>query len=554
MDPVSPGAPTRQASLNVPQGSAPPRGAETRLPQWSTQPDSLLFAHTATLDTVFAIGIKAPGRTRGVYRGQWLLDEVTWAGARSDLAVRSGVRVVFVDTLLPIIRAKITSVGALAVIRRLPFVDYVEPAYLPARGLYDDSGCDYPSWSGYTDFAPGPYNDVQPETYRMMNIDRAWSATAGEGVWIGLTDTGVNLYDPGESEFDWRFSTGAVPNRQFRQTATTDGTPGTLCSHGTRMAGVVAAPMNGRSVVGVAYGANLHSVYANNRVWDSDGVDQQQAVRDAAAAGDRVILMAWGVPYFHQALNDEIDYWYGRDVLFVAAAGTSDYFQNNVIFPAEKSDVIAVSAANRDGTRMSNAHYGPELDLISYVDQPTTSPGGFLTSISSSSNATGVVGGVAALVRARYPGWSNLQVTDRLIQMSDTTCGMPKAFHRLVNAAAAVSGFCVSSMHGPTAIHVGGSTPESQSVTIGYDVQVRGGVGPFTYRWVESSSTGPNANITFWSYGGAPRTYLASVNISVTDEGSTLPSALRTETRSVIVTVMDDGYDDPDTCAPPRAC
>lgn len=552
-----PSAPRAAANLNPLQAGVPERGAETRLPQWSTQPDSMLFAHTATLDTVFAVGIKAPGARRGVYRGRWLVDLATWRNAHSSLAGRNGIRLVAIDTLLPIVRLKIPTVEALAAIRKLPFVDYVEPAYFPAANLYDDSGCDYPTWSGYTDTGPYPYSDMQPDTYRMMNIDRAWSATTGEGVWIGLTDTGVNLWDIGNSEFGSWFSSGAVSSRQFRQTSTTGGEPGVACSHGTRMAGVVAAPLNGRSVVGVAYGANLYSVYANDRVWDSDGVDQQQAVRDAGNGGSRVILMAWGVPYFHQSLNDEIDYWYGiRDVLFVGAAGTSNsnLSQNNVIFPAEKSDVIAASAANRDGTRMSDSHYGPELDLIAYANQPTTAAGGGTASISSSSNATAVIGGVAALVRARFPTWTNAQVTDRLIQMSDTTCGMPKAFHRLVNAAAAVSGFCVSSLHGPNAIRVGGTTPESQQVTVWFNVTVRSGVGPYTYRWVGSNSTGSSAPITFWSYGGAPQTYTTSVTVSITDEGSSLPPALRTETRTLYVTVVDDGYWDPDNCAPPRPC
>lgn len=547
--------PKTLASINIVQGDVPERGSETHLPQWSTQSDSALFAHTATLDTVFAIGIKIPGSRRGIYRGRRLVDLTTWTGAHAQLAARSGVRIVKIDTLLPIIQAKIISVEALAKIRKLPFVDYVEPAYLPSPGLYHTNpGCDYPSWSGYADTGPSPYNDVQPETFRMMNIDRAWSVTTGQGVWIGLTDTGVDMSDF-QSEFSPQFFTGAVPGRQFRQTATTGGVPGAVCSHGTRLAGVVAAPLNGRSTVGVAYGSNLHSVYANDRVFDTDGVDQQQAIRDAGSWGDRIILMAWGVPFFHHALNDEIDYWYGRDVLFVAAAGTTDYYQNEVVFPAEKSDVIAASAANNDGTRVSDAHYGPELDLIAYAhDQPTTTRSQAIASINSSSNATGIIGGVAALVRARFPYWSNAQVTDRLIQMSDTTCGMPKAFHRLVNAAAAVSGFCVGNMHGPTAIGVGGTTQESQSVTIWYSVQVRNGVGPYSYHWVRSNSTGPSAPITFYSYGGAGGYRTTSVTVSITDEGSSLPPALRTETRQLFISVNDRGYWDIDNCAPPHPC
>jgi len=109
--------PRVSASINIQQGEVPERGSETHLPQWSTQPDSILFAHAATLDTVFAIGIKAPGSRRGVYHGGPLVDPTTWTGARAQVAARYGLRIVTIDTLLPIIRAKITNVEALALIR-----------------------------------------------------------------------------------------------------------------------------------------------------------------------------------------------------------------------------------------------------------------------------------------------------------------------------------------------------------------------------------------------------------------------------------------------------
>jgi len=76
----------------------------------------------------------------------------------------------------------------------------------------------------------------------------------------------------------------------------TDGTSGQVssaCSHGTRMAGVLAAPMNGYGVVGVAWKSSLASVRQAGRIWDVNSYDAQQAIRDAAVRGSTVIVMAW---------------------------------------------------------------------------------------------------------------------------------------------------------------------------------------------------------------------------------------------------------------------
>lgn len=361
-----------------------------------------------------------------------------------------------------------------------------------------------------------------------MRIDRAWAYSTGENVWIGLTDTGAdeNQYDLGPG-----FSSGQSTNRLIWRT-NTDGTSGqntSACSHGTRMAGVLTAPMNGYGVVGVAWRSNLASVRQAGWIGDVNSNDAQQAIRDAAVRGSTVILLAWQSFDFNNAIHNEIQLWYHNyDRLFVGAAGTSECFlsQNNVFFPAEMIEVLAVSAAEWDGSRPCASHYGPELDVIAYHDQPTTgsaSWGQTPVQVKESSNASAVVAGVAALVRSRYPSMTAPAVMSRIWSTSSTACGMPPAWHRLVNAEAAVGGICVVDglISGPSSISF--IDPDPSVKYANYSVTVTGGIGSIEYSWREGTETTATHTHTFVDPG---YDYAAPVEVAIRDAGTGNPGLL----------------------------
>lgn len=458
------------------------------------------------------------------------------------------------DTLIPWSRVRLSSPQMLATLRALPFVAYVEPAYIVPRQIpFWASGCEYDEWT--RDFDRTPSGDILPVTYKWMRIDRAWAYSAGESVWIGLTDTGADeaQYDLGSG-----FSSGQSTNRSIWRT-NTDGTSGQVswaCSHGTRMAGVLAAPMNGYGVVGVAWKSNLASVRQDGWVGSVDATDAQQAIRDAAVRGSTVILMAWQSWDFSNAIHDEIQLWHypPNDRLFVGAAGTSPcpWSQNNVFFPAEMNEVLAVSAAEWDGSRPCSAQYGPELDVIAYHDQPTTgsAPWGQVpVQVKESSNASAVVAGVAALVRARYPLMNAPAVMDRIRTTAHDACGMPHSWHRLVNAEAAVGGLCLVGglISGPSSISFDGPEP---GVEYGnYSVTVTGGNGPIEYSWREGTEIGTTHTHTFLDPGWD---YTAHVDVIVKDAGATNPAFTF---RKLVYVYSASGSGTPCTPEPPAvAC
>jgi len=261
-----------------------------------------------------------------------------------------------------------------------------------------------------------------------------------------------------------------------------------------------------------------------------NGNDQQQAIRDAVNGGSSVVSMAWTTQYADNAVNDEINYdYYARDVLFVGAAGTSwaDLGQNNVLFPAEKWEVLAVSAADYDGTRDNNSHYGPELDLVSFHPIASVGPpgGSPLDEIANSSSATAFVTGVAALVRAQYPWMSNRQAMDRMIATACTNCQLWSAFQPVVNAEAAVGGLCQFFVNGPQIVEFWDESPQCQ--TVAYNVVHTGGVGPFAYQWNWGDNGTPtNAQSMQQTFCRPPTRDDdgASVTVNLTDQGVSAPA------------------------------
>jgi serine protease len=507
----------------------PERGADIKgAKQWADEPDSVLWAAANKVGNAFAIGVKTPGTRRGIYRATRIVDQSVWLQAPEILGRQAGVEIYKVDDILPLIKAKITDYSTFVRVRRLPIVDYIEPALIAYSELRlsSTSGCDYPGHHN----PPGAnesYGDFIPSTYSYSKVNWAWyyAPEAGAGVTIGLVDTGV---DQNVSELGSSFSSGLSTGRWFTQTSTIGGGSVT-CSHGTRMAGVMAAPRNGVGAVGVAYRANLYSSWGQNSVASDNGIDQQQAIRDAVNGGASVVSMAWRTGYASYAVDDEINYnYYNRDVLFVGAAGTTwaDLSQNNVLFPASKWEVLAVSAADYDGTRDNQSHYGPELDLVSYHPIATVgAPGWAVDEIANSSSATAFVTGVAALVRARYPWMTNRQAMDRMVATAGLACRHYSVFGPIVNAEAAVGGMCELFVNGPPLVEFYDESPQCQTVT--YSAVHTGGVGPFSYQWNWGDYGTPTNTQSIQQTFCRPATSVddnAYVYFDLTDQGVAAPT------------------------------
>lgn len=442
--PTAPDAPAASAA----QDPQVPSRSRQRPGTLADLPDAELWRYVAAGEGRAAVGLKAPGANRGVYRGRVLVGASDWSRGRAAVAAQRGVTLLRADTLLPVMEVRLDGPAALAAIRKLPFVDYVEPVFgdpMPQQ-FAGVGGCGWGSaWTGDRQYTSS--GDVYSQRWTAMNIPAAWTLSSGAGVTVGLTDTGISA---NQAQLLSQFATGESTGRTVRLFYLTHlGSAYDDCGHGTRMAGIIAAPRDGRSVGGVAWKSNLISVRQASGVAAVSASDAAGSVRAAAQNGSQVVVMAWESLNWLWQVSDEIEYWhYNRPILFLGAAGTSGcgdgILDSNVIFPADMPEVVAVTGITYPGGGIPcGIHYGSDVELTAYLSVPSTGQyTADVVEMGGSSNATAVMGGIAALVWSRNPAMTRDQLRARLQQSGAYYPSRhSKEGYGLVNALKAVRGY-----------------------------------------------------------------------------------------------------------------
>ncbi len=210
----------------------------------------------------------------------------------------------------------------------------------------------------------------------------------GTGVKVAVIDTGIDythedLNDNYKGGYDFVFND---PNPFDNYN-----------SHGTHVAGIIAAERNGIGVVGVAPNASLYAV----RVLDSAGfgnVGWVIAGIEWAVENDMdVVVMSFGTSEDSQSLRKACRNASDAGVLLVAAAGNTD--DGNVTYPARYDSVIAVTATYLNNSRASFSPIGPEVELaVPGVNIMSTVRGDGYGNLSGTSQAAPHVAGTAALI------------------------------------------------------------------------------------------------------------------------------------------------------------
>jgi subtilisin family serine protease len=191
---------------------------------------------------------------------------------------------------------------------------------------------------------------------RMVEANPVWAATRGEGVRVGIIDTGIDVEHPDLAAAfagGWDFiHEDAIPEEEAI---------GQGYAHGTRMAGVIAAADNAFGVVGVAPGVALYAL----KVFPQSG---------GARTSDIIRALQWAVANHLDVVNcsfggddpSELEaeaYQAARDanVLVIAAVGNDG---THVRYPAAYASVAGVSAVDRSGSHATFSNRGAEVDLV----------------------------------------------------------------------------------------------------------------------------------------------------------------------------------------------
>ncbi len=236
----------------------------------------------------------------------------------------------------------------------------------------------------------------------------AWSTTKGAGVTVAVVDSGVRRTHQDLA--------GAVLTGTDLVTGSGDGS-NDQNGHGTHVAGIIAARLNGKGIVGAAPAAKILPV----RVLDGSGSgyssDVAEGIIYAADHGAKVINLSLGGSAASQGTRTAIQYAIDRGSVVVAAAGNSGQSGNAPLYPGAFPEPIAVGAVDSSLRRAAFSNYGPYVDIVAPGDSVVSAWGSGDNAYawaSGTSMATPHVAAAAALAFAANPSYSSAKVRQRL--------------------------------------------------------------------------------------------------------------------------------------------
>ena len=237
-------------------------------------------------------------------------------------------------------------------------------------------------------FLPKQVNDKRPWGLIERNVPEQWGKTKGAGVTVAVLDTGL-----------WRHSD--LPEPAFAWNATGQGGVYDNRGHGTHVAGIIGARLDGAGVVGWAPECSLGCVKVLSDEGWGDFRWIAQGIEYAVAQGADIINMSLGGPSVHPYLRSAVLEAVKAGVIVLCAAGNDGPDPLTVNYPAAFSETIAIASYNQQGQISRFSSRGPQVDFAFPGEKIlSTWPDNKFRILSGTSMATPAAAGLAALALA----------------------------------------------------------------------------------------------------------------------------------------------------------
>ena len=237
----------------------------------------------------------------------------------------------------------------------------VELSDQEAKALAATSGVRYrePDVERFVSAMPSPHLDVRqmtPWNLGSVNAPSVWSLTRGEGVRVGIIDTGIDLGHP-DLQAAYRGGYDFVHNDTFPE----EEAEGSAYGHGTRMAGVIAAADNGFGLVGVAPGVSLYALKIFPKRGGALTSNVIRAIEWAIAQRLDVVNCSFGGDTPSKLEEEAYNRARRANVLVIAAVGNEATW---VRYPAAYASVVGVGAVDHMRRIASFSNTGNAVDFV----------------------------------------------------------------------------------------------------------------------------------------------------------------------------------------------
>lgn len=269
-------------------------------------------------------------------------------------------------------------------------IELTEEVYELEEGVFDAPESEEPSLASYeqaVETLGEPNMEYDSEYYQWQHVNvgsvYAWGAGhKGQGVTVAVLDSGIS----GNSDI--------VPIENINKTTEADAND--MNGHGTHVAGIIAAQLNGVGGAGIAPEAKIVNVKIANAAGSTNDSIIIQGIRAAIGKADIMNLSVGGLGE-NPAVQTVVDEAYEAGIALFVSAGNDG--GSVMCYPAACNHVICVAAIDNNNQRASFSNYGAWVDL--------SAPGVYIWStgndgdpeiMSGTSQASPVAAGEAAVI------------------------------------------------------------------------------------------------------------------------------------------------------------
>ncbi len=239
-----------------------------------------------------------------------------------------------------------------------------------------------------------PMSDKQ-SIYRVLNLKKVHEYVKGKGVLVAIIDTGV---DTQHKDLKDRIVSSENLLKEYPYTAEV---------HGTAVAGVIGASVNGFGIEGVAPEAEILVLRACRQVFQQDPeaecytISVARAMDRAIEKKAKVVNMSFGSTISDKLIVRLLEEGVRKGIIFVAPAGNVAN-QKILPFPASFPRVVAVAGMDEKG----NPYPNPEIASKARVCAPatnilTTIPGDKHNFLNGTSLSSATVAGLLTLATGK---------------------------------------------------------------------------------------------------------------------------------------------------------